>query len=135
MHIIVCLDNRKGMLFNYRRQSRDKEIVKRIIEQSAQKVKMSEYSARIFENFQEYIEVDNQFLEKASVGDVCFIENADINDLTDIESITIYNWNKMYPADKYFTLSLENFQLIHSEEFKGNSHEKITKEVYLNAQK
>jgi len=45
------------------------------------------------------------------------------------EGLILYRWNRTYPADLYFTLSLEGWTLERREEFAGSSHEKITKEV------
>ena len=73
MNVIVCLDDKNGMLFNKRRQSQDK-----------------------------------------------------------INTLIIYKWNRIYPADLHFDINVNDvsWELIDSEEFNGSSHEKITREIY-----
>lgn len=133
MNIILCLDDKNGILFNNRRQSRDVLVIDRILQVAENKtLLMNEYSSKIFPN--DKIIVNNNFLEIAKSGDYCFIENVDIGEYKDkIEKIIIYRWNRVYPADKKIDSSLiENKKLITSYEFKGNSHEKITEDIYDN---
>ena len=47
-----------------------------------------------------------------------------------IDSIILYRWNRVYPADTYFDIDLSGWQLVRTGEFSGASHELITKEVY-----
>ena len=90
---------------------------------------MNEYTKSLFENSEKII-VDNNFLQNANLGDFCFIENIDINEYDQIEQVYIFNWNRKYPADRFFNLNLSNFKKIKTENFAGNSHEKITLEIY-----
>ncbi len=131
MHIIVCLDNRNGMLFNRRRQSQDKTLREHLLQLVEKKTLwMNEYSARQFENLPENSRVDENFLEKAKPGDYCFLENCDVLPVIDrIESCVVYRWNRLYPADTWFPEQLLK-SLCSSEDFPGNSHETITREVY-----
>ena len=47
------------------------------------------------------------------------------------ERIILYKWNRRYPADLVFGVNLNNgWRLIAAEDFQGNSHEKITEEIY-----
>ena len=50
----------------------------------------------------------------------------------EIRTVILYQWNRRYPADRYFPLELTDgsWELQRTEELKGSSHEKITKEVY-----
>lgn len=132
MHLIVCLDERDGMLFNNRRQSRD-----RMLRQWLQalvgegRLWMNGYSARQFEETAG-ITVDEDFLEKADGCAYCFVENADITPFAGrVSDITVYRWNTVYPADTRFPWALfPTRQLVHSTEFAGSSHDVITEEVY-----
>ena len=90
---------------------------------------MNEYTKSLFENSENII-VDNNFLRNANSGDFCFIENVNINEYDEIEQVYIFNWNRKYPADKFFNFNLSNFKKITTENFSGNSHEKITLEIY-----
>lgn len=130
MNIIVCVDNRNGMLFNNRRQSQDKELISKIIDlTSGTRLLMSEYSAPMFSGID--IIADNNFLSQAQLGDFCFIEDEEIP-VENIEDIYIFNWNRDYPADKYFDFDLElnGFKRLKKVDFSGNSHKKITLEIY-----
>ncbi len=130
LNIIVCVDKDNGMLFNNRRLSKDKILCEKILEiTSSSKLLMNEYTKTLFENSENII-VDNNFLQNANLGDFCFIENIDINEYDQIEQVYIFNWNRKYPADRFFNLNLSNFKKIKTENFAGNSHEKITLEIY-----
>ena len=104
MVLIVCLDLNNGMYFNNRRQSRDREVIKDIafITKNNNLI-MTEYSHKLFEN--ECVQLEN------------------------IKKIIVYRWDKVYPSD--YCLNLEGYHLTSTLEFKGYSHEKIVKEVYL----
>ena len=91
---------------------------------------ISPYSSTLFESA-ENISVDDNFLSKASENDYCFIEDNPI-DLSNVSTVVVYNWNRHYPADKYFDhdLKANGFNLISKRDFEGSSHEKITEEIY-----
>lgn len=131
MHIIVCLDDRNGMLFNHRRQSQDKTLRKYILELTGeQPLWMNAYSAGQFENLPGNVRVDENFLEQAKPGEYCFVENCDVLPAVNrIESCIVYRWNRLYPADTWFPEQLLK-KLCSREDFAGNSHETITREVY-----
>lgn len=133
MHIIVCLDDKNGMLFNKRRQSRDEVLCKRIIEEAGEKaILMNGYSAKLFEEGR--VTVDENFLENAKAGDICFVENTDVLPFAEhIESIMVYRWNRVYPSDTVFPFEelTKGRRLLQKTEFTGKSHEKITEEVYV----
>ena len=79
--------------------------------------------------FAEYdVAVDDEMLTKAGHGDVCFLENMlPPEDTTDL---IVFKWNRRYPGDMHFEPTKNGFTLISSEDFEGNSHEKITMETY-----
>ena len=130
LNIIVCVDKDNGILFNNRRLSKDKIVSEKILEITASsKLLMNEYTKSLFENSENII-VDNDFLQNANSGDFCFIENSDINEYDKIEQVYIFNWNRKYPADRFFNFNLSNFKKVNTENFAGNSHEKITLEIY-----
>ena len=132
MIVIVCLDERGGIMFNNRRQSRDKAVIDRIVEiVQGSKLWLNNYSKSLFDQVAILLEVDDNFLQKAGNGEFCFVENADITQYTPkIEKLYLFRWNRHYPADLYFPLDLGEFKQIARSEFMGNSHEKITLEVY-----
>ena len=131
MHIVLCLDDRNGMQFNSRRVSSDVVVCQRIAEQCAARLFVSSYSAKLFTDTSAL--VDDDYLNHAGSGDTCFVENLDfVADLAQVESITIYRWNRHYPSDlKFPEDALEGFTLAQQTDFAGKSHEKITEERYV----
>ena len=136
MKWIVCIGEEGGILFHNRRISRDLEVCKDILEHlpKGQKLWMHPDSAKLFAFCEDKrIAVDAGFLQKASQGEYCFVENgAAAGDFCGVEEIIIYRWNRRYPWDVRFeeTRCKKEFYLDFSTEFPGKSHEKITKEVY-----
>lgn len=131
MNIIVCVDKNNGMMFNNRRQSQDREVVRKVIEIcSGNRLLMNEYSGKIFSEYSDVM-VSDDFLSQAKTGDFCFIEDAEIP-TENIESVYVFNWNRDYPADKHFTFDLtaNGFTKVKKEEFSGYSHKKITLTLY-----
>ncbi|MGL6198588.1 MAG: ribonuclease Z [Lachnospiraceae bacterium] len=135
MKMIVCIDDNGGMMFNHRRQSQDGVLRKRILSETQKsKLWMNPYSYKQFKDEDtDNIIVDEGFMLKADKDDYCFIENISVASYEDqIKSIIIYKWNRRYPSDLKFDISLKDWKLMSTEDFKGSSHEKITKEVYFN---
>ena len=128
MIVAVCVDNEWGMTFYGKRLSRDREVVRDVM-QSAPKVWVRRFSARLFAK--EDVTVDDSCLETAGEGELCFIENADILPYAQrIEKIILYRWNRDYPHDREFRLP-GGFRRKNVTEFRGHSHETITKEEYV----
>ena len=132
MKIIVCLDDRDGYLFMKRRQSRDSALCDRVLARTKGAVLwMNSYSAPLFSNAD--LCVDDEFLDKAGVGDFCFVENCEMTPYLDrAEEVWIYRWNRHYPADVRFPMDMvrDRWTLKETYEFPGSSHEMITEEVY-----
>ncbi len=134
MKIIVCLDDKGGMLFNHRRQSRDSAQLHHMLALvGGSRLYMNEYSGRLFKSAEKNVTVDDNFLFFAGEGDYCFVENEDVSDFLDvIEEVVIYRWGRVYPSDVRFPVSMfaSRWTLTHTEEFPGSSHEKITVSRY-----
>lgn len=131
MKLIVCVDTKNGMSFFTRRQSRDAVVCDRILQLSdGAKLFMSGYSADLFEENENIIPC-HDFMNTAGEDDFCFAESK-IQSLDKVENLYIFNWNRHYPADVFFDFDLEKegFVLEKTEEFAGNSHDKITLNVY-----
>lgn len=131
MNIIVCIDKNGGMSFFGKRLSQDRVLREKILEiSSGSRLLMSSYSAKQFENT-DGIVVNDDFLNNAGQGDYCFVEDKEIT-AENVESFYVFNWNRKYPADLFFDVDLkaEGFKKIKKEEFQGNSHDKITLEIY-----
>ena len=132
MHIIVCLDEQKGMMFNRRRQSRDKKVREDMLSLIDGKLWVSPYTARQFASEeQERLEVSEQFLSLAQQGEFCFVEEQDVLPYVEkIEDMIVYYWKRHYPADMFFTVNLEEFELQESIPLVGNSHPEMIRERY-----
>ena len=52
-----------------------------------------------------------------------------------ISQLIVYKWNRKYPADFRLDLDLSQWNLKEQIEFVGNSHEKITREIYVKGEK
>ena len=134
MIVMVCVDNRMGVMFNKRRQSRDRELCARVIELTKDKrLFLSSYSASLFGEFTKDMIVGDDFLKKAENGDFCFVEGKDLLPyINKTEKIIVFKWNRDYPFDKKLDVDLSNGWIVEKvEEFNGTSHDKITMEVYV----
>lgn len=133
MHIAVCLDDRDGMLFNKRRLSADRAVTARLLEMTGDGcLWMNGYSGKLFAE-DDRLRVAEDFLEQAAQGDICLVENVDITRYKEIiKKLTVFRWNRVYPADVKFPMALfPEKQLVSRTEFAGNSHERITQEDYV----
>ena len=127
MTIYVCLDDRNGMLFNKRRQSRDIKVLEDI-RKSADVLTIDPFSEKLIQEAEiPYVLAPEEIPEDAHF----FAEARDLSGLLPRASkLVIYRWNRHYPADVRFEGDLSAFRPESREEFPGKSHEIITKEVY-----
>ncbi|MBE6547813.1 MAG: ribonuclease Z [Ruminococcaceae bacterium] len=133
MTVIVCLDDKDGMMFGTRRQSQDGVLRDRILNDNmGKKLYMNEYSYKMFsQNTENYAICDENFLDTAQTGDVCFVENVDILPYeSKINKIIIYRWNRAYPATVYFKFPCGEWKLEGTSEIGGSSHD-ITEQIYI----
>lgn len=130
---IICIDDKGGMMFNRRRQSRDSVLRERVLELAAgSRLLMNTYTAGQFEEENTVITVSEDFLNEAGEGDLCFVEDQPLLPCIDrIEKLIVYKWNRSYPGDLMSDIDLATLTLIQSTDFEGSSHEKITEEIYL----
>ncbi len=134
MRIIVCIDDNCGMMFNKRRVSSDKAVTDRIIDLLKDDVLyLNEYSAKLFADKTDKLKICDNFLSEAGDNDYCFVENVDITEhISAVSQVTIYYWNRKYPSDFKFpkNAAVSGLKCVSVTEFSGNSHEKITEEIY-----
>ncbi len=133
MEAIICLDDRGGMAFNRRRQSQDRALRARLLKRTEGGVLwMNAYSAKQFADCAApQIRADEAPWDRAGVGEHCFVETADPAQFAlKIERLTVYRWNRVYPADLRCGLDLNAWTLLERTDFTGYSHETITEEVY-----
>ena len=134
MIIIVCTDERGGMAFNNRRQSRDRILlddIRALI--GGRKLLCAPFSDKMLTDADIPHTASENFLDTAQRGDLCFVEDRGILPyLERTERIIIYNWNRHYPSDIKLDVSPEisGFKKTESLDFQGSSHEKITREIF-----
>lgn len=133
MNIAVCLDDKNGMLFCGRRQSKDRHLRQQLLQLAQPNgLWMNSFSAKQFEDG-DAIRVEEDFLTLSPQGNWCFVENTDVLPYREkIEYIAIYRWNRLYPSDVKFPIEAfsHSWQRISSRTFPGNSHDEITEEIY-----
>lgn len=133
MNIIVCLDDRDGMLFCGRRQSMDSQLRTQVLNLAGDgKLWMNAYSAGQFTEDAE-LNVDEAFLNNAPEDAWCFVETDDIVPyLPKLKRVAVYRWNRHYPSDRKFPRSMveDRWILESTREFSGSSHDLITEEMY-----
>ena len=131
MHIIVCIDEKGGMAFNKRRQTRDKAVQEKILSLiQDHTLWMRAYSRELFPDV-ENIQITEDYLGRAQKHDYVFIEQeAFLPQKAD--SLLVFRWNRAYPADVYlgFEPEKQGFILQNTCEFSGTSHQKITLCIY-----
>lgn len=132
MKIIVVVDDSYGMMFNKRRQSRDKVLCEKVATLVSDNVLwMNAYTHLLFNGMDLKICVDEEFLSKVELGEYCFVEDKKVSSyINQVEEIVIFHWNRKYPSDLKldFIPEKNNFVCVDVEEFVGNSHEQITME-------
>lgn len=136
MNVIVCIDNRLGMTFNNRRQSKDEVVVGKIKEiVGSKKLYANEFSSKLFADFCTTVQ-DSLLLSilntEGEEESYCFVENIDISPyFNKIGSLYIFKWNRDYPYDFSLKDGYRNiFHLVSREDFKGKSHDNITLEIW-----
>ena len=128
--VAICLDDELGMMFNKRRQSRDRVLIHELIDSTEGPIHIHPYSSMLFGEC-ERIRVSDDPLKSCGDGELAFIEHLPLlSHLSDIETLIVYRWNRLYPADKYLDIDISSFKLTLEYEFEGSSHEKITKGIY-----
>ena len=128
MTLVVCVDDALGMMFNRRRQSRDRALRERILSRKGNsQLWMSAYSAELFQET-DGTRICETLPTEADGEAFVFVENGPMPEAPD--EIYLYRWNRRYPADRYFQVDLTKYELISREDFAGFSHEKITEEHY-----
>lgn len=129
MFLIMCVDKNNGILFNNRRISRDRKVIEDIFKLiEDKKLLINEFSDDLFIPYNNVMISD---IIGANNGEFCFVENIQPSTFeSKIEKIILYDWNRDYPADTYFDIDLNEWQLESEYEFEGFSHEKIIRKIY-----
>ena len=126
MKLIVCVDKNNGLSFNHRRQSRDRIVTQDIVRCAP--VRIAPVSASLFADYPGAVMVSEDFLTAAKPDERCFAELLPLPEAP--EALTLYRWDRDYPADAFLPYDLSRWTLVSVEELTGYSHERIFKEVY-----
>ncbi len=129
MTLILTLDEKNGMMFANRRQTKDRLLCERILSLTkGKRLLVSPYTAPLFSEKEELLvcpDPENHAKEE----DFVFVEDTP---LPNAKRYILYRWNRRYPATRFFEKDLkkEGFSLLKTENFPGFSHEKITEEIW-----
>lgn len=127
MTLYICLDDRNGLKFNKRRQSRDAALLEDIRNQLTGNLLIEPFSEKLIQ------ETEIPYVLPPETAEDYFAEDIPSEELLNqTEKIVIYRWNRHYPSDVRWNpdLSAMGFSLVEATEFPGTSHKKITREVY-----
>lgn len=128
--LYVCLDDRNGLLFNKRRQSRDIRVLEDIGASFSGELLIGAYSEKLIKE----AGIPCRVVSEEEISDGHYFAEALPTDsmVANTGTLVIYRWNRHYPADTRWDAFPEElgFSLAETTEFPGKSHEKITKEVY-----
>lgn len=127
MKLILTVDDKNGLGFNKRRQSRDSALTADILAVVGdEKLALSPYSAPLFEGAGNLTVSETPLLD-AEDG-FCFLE-AQTVDIGCADTLYLYRWGRVYPADVRLP-KVTGMKKIAERAFPGSSHEKITLEVF-----
>ena len=143
MKIVFVLDQKNGMMFNHRRQSFDRAIIKKIVKDVNEvegRLWVSDYSKELFASYNvNTMPLEELDLTKVSGNDVVYVENIGVdleamiaNKEMSVE-LDFYRWDKVYPSDKKMIFTkemLDAFFVKDSYEMSGETHDVISVEVW-----
>ena len=127
MTLYICLDDRNGLKFNNRRQSRDSAVLEDIRRQLTGSLLIDIFSEKLIR------EAGIPYVLPPETAEDFFAEDIPSDEiLGKTKKLVIYRWNRHYPSDVRWEPDLAGmgFILTETTEFAGTSHEKITREVY-----
>ena len=127
MTLYICLDDRSGLKFNNRRQSRDSAVLEDIRRLMTGNLLIDSFSEKLIR------EAGIPYVLPPETAEDFFVEDIPSDEILGKTSkLVIYRWNRHYPSDVRWEPDLAGmgFILTETTEFAGTSHEKITREVY-----
>ena len=135
MNLIVCVDDSMGMMFNKRRQSKDATVREDMLAMlpAGKKLFVTPYTAKQFlPEEQDKLSMCDTLSDFTKQEDAFFF--AEDLPVAGLESVTgqvvLYRWNRAYPSDVKFTFDLSGYEMVSCEDFIGNSHPEMKKEIY-----
>lgn len=127
-NLIVCISNNNGMMFNNRRQSRDRLLLEKLCTDCQnERIIIHEYSKKLFEGLP--VEVATEVCVDNTTS---FVEDPGLIPCDAIfDKIIVVRWNRDYPADKFFNVDMSAYECVSKEDFVGKSHDEILIETYV----
>ena len=128
MTLYICLDDRNGLRFNKRRQSRDAALLEDIRSRLSGNLLITPFSEKLIQ------EAGIPYVLPPEPAEDFFCEDIPGPEILErCSTVVIYRWNRHYPSDVRWEPDLEErgFVLQETADFPGTSHEKITREVYV----
>ena len=125
--LYICLDDRSGLQFNGRRQSRDAAVLADIRSRCTGKLLIEPFSEKLIR------EAEIPYVLPPETAEDFFAEDVPSDELLEKTSkVVIYRWNRHYPSDLRWEPDLNALGFVRKEtaDFPGTSHENITREVY-----
>ena len=127
MTLYICLDDRNGLQFNHRRQSRDSAVLEDIRCRLTGPLGITPFSEKLVR------EAEIPYALAPETAEDFFAEEIPSRELLEkTKKLVIYRWNRHYPSDVQWEpdLAALGFVPAESADFPGTSHERITREVY-----
>ena len=127
MTLYICLDDRNGLQFNKRRQSRDFAVLEDIRSRIRGKLRIEPFSEKLIR------ETEIPYVLPPETAEDYFAEQIPSEEiLENTNEVVIYRWNRHYPSDIRWEPDLEAMGFLRrgTAEFPGTSHKTITREVY-----
>ena len=127
---IIALDDRNGYSLFGKRLSKDRKMLEDMtgLLEVGQCLYVSQYSLGIFsEDLRRHLICS--LPDTVSDDGMIFFEASDFSSFG-LDRLIVYRWNRHYPSDVKYNPYLHGWKKISSYDFRGYSHEKITREVY-----
>ena len=123
---VVAVDDDGWISFNGRPCSRDRMVMEELSEVVTDGVGV------FFVNFNGAAEAATRLL-RAGCGGIFYVESVDpVRFVGWYDAVVVYRWNTRYPGDVRCTVNTGAYVHAGTEDFAGHSHERITREIYLN---
>ena len=132
MTCYVCLDDKNGMRFNHRRQSRDAMVLADMQAQISDVLTIDPASEALIAEARIPYAIAPDALTELPEDAHFFLEFRNAREALVADTLVVYRWNRHYPADARWDVAFseEGYALTETSEFPGKSHDTITKEVY-----
>lgn len=128
---VFCIGSNGALSFNNRRVSWDREILSDLKEVlKGYKIFVPENRRGDFGDIAERLPIEGVSHDRLKFDGVFFIEKDIDFWVKASDTMIVYNYNVEYPGDVFLDIPRKAV-LVNSVEFKGNSHDRITRNNYI----